>query len=174
MAASTSSKTRFALSPHRFKFQTARLRCASGGKPTLRRPYSLRRRVRRLPLFPLGKAEGMEHRVAHQSFRLAALSFGECGRLSALHRGFSVPGPAFPGLQSGFLSRSQAPPQRLARSIPGPETIGPLPVQRSSSRSGRSAARAGPRGLPSAGLRIPPAGAASGSILETSREDALS
>jgi hypothetical protein len=95
MAASTSSKTRFALSPHRFKFQTARLRCASGGKPTLRRPYSLRRRVRRLPLFPLGKAEGMEHRVAHQSSVLPHSLVRNAGASRRSIAAFLSPGPRF-------------------------------------------------------------------------------
>ena len=36
-------------------------------QPTLRRPYSLRPRAGRLSLFRPRKAEGMEHRVAHQS-----------------------------------------------------------------------------------------------------------
>ena len=50
--------------------------------------------VRGLP-FP-AKNEGMERRAAHQSFVLAASSFGGCGRLSALHRGVLLrPGRAF-------------------------------------------------------------------------------
>src|SRR5664280_3929590 len=59
------------------------------------RPYSLRRRVRRLPLpSPSTNAEGMERRKAHPfNSRLAACaSLAKDARPAALHRGFSVPG----------------------------------------------------------------------------------
>jgi hypothetical protein len=66
-------------------------------KPTLRRSYSWRRRVRRSPLLsPRIKLRGWSTERRYHSF-CAASSFGERGRLSALHRGFSVPGSAFPG-----------------------------------------------------------------------------
>jgi len=64
------------------------------------RPYSLRRRVRRLPLpSPSTNAEGMERREAHPfNSRLAACaSLAKDARPAALHRGFSVPGAALPG-----------------------------------------------------------------------------
>jgi hypothetical protein len=72
---------------------------------------------------------------------------------------FLSPGPRF--LVSVPVPEAvlEAPAQRLTRPLNRAETFGAVPVQRSSSRSGRSAARAGPRGLPSAGLRTPPAGA---------------
>src|SRR6185312_8236214 len=49
----------------------------------------------------------------------------------------------------------------------------PVPVQRSTSRSGRNAARAGSRSRPGAGLRAPPAGAASCPVIRPSLDDAL-
>ena len=65
-------------------------------QPTLRRPCSLRRRVRRLPLSSPSKREGMEHRAAHQSFRLAApLSPGTRAPLGAPWRRRYGAGPRF-------------------------------------------------------------------------------
>src|SRR6185437_14483022 len=86
---------------------------------------------------------------------------------------FLSPGPRFLVSVPAPVAVLEAPAQRLTRLANRAGTIGAVPVQRSSSRSGRSAARAGPRGLPSAGVRTPPAGAALCSISETSREDAL-
>jgi hypothetical protein len=71
----------------------------------------------------------MEHRAAHQSFRLAASSFEGCGRLSALHRGDFCPRVRV----SWFMDRSGGPwrhPFAGRRRFGGPATIGPFPVQR--------------------------------------------
>src|SRR6185437_8378982 len=72
---------------------------------------------------------------------------------------FLSPGPRFLVSVPAPVAVLEAPAQRLTRLANRAGTIGAVPVQRSSSRSGRSAARAGPRGLPSAGVRTPPAGA---------------
>jgi hypothetical protein len=70
----------------------------------------------------------MEHRVAHQSSVLPRPSCEERGRLSALHRGFSVPGAVTSGRgpgrllaqpdPAGFRPPSSAPRPAHRRAVP--------------------------------------------------------
>jgi hypothetical protein len=141
---------------------------------------------RRLPLFPPSPCglrrtsrplenEGMERRKACPYFRLAASSFEGCGRLSALHRGvLRQPGPRFLLVHFGpaFGSGRKAP-----FGWPLPLSLGQAGNGLPSASSSRGVIM--PPGEPGAARELgghvhpPPAGAASGSILETSREDAL-
>ena len=74
--------------------------CAAGRQGGLaderHRPYSLRRRVRRLPFPPPRKIEGMARQAARPCSRARAVA--GTWRLSARHRGvFPAPGRAFDG-----------------------------------------------------------------------------
>jgi hypothetical protein len=103
-----------------------------------------------------------ERRTSLQSCRTPN---GECGRLPALHRGFSVPGT----VTSGRATEDFTGIRPLALTGFRPLASAPRPaIQGRPSSWGRTVTR----GLPSAGLRALPAGAASGPIFETSREDA--
>jgi len=110
----------------RFNFQTAKFQ--SGAR---RRPCSLRRggavtsprRSGASPFSP-GQARGDGAPSGAPVFRFAALSFEERGRLSALHRGFSVPGAVASGRGPGRL---------LARPDPAgfrPPSSAPRPAHR--------------------------------------------
>ena len=138
-----------------------------------------RRRVRRLSFFSPRKYRGDGAPSGAPVFRLAAFPHENAGasrrsiaasrpRLSPRTQ---APGPRF--LVCGPVS--ERPWQNPLRGpCLGPSNpIGTVPVQRSSSRSGRSAARAGPRGLPSAWLRTTPAGATSDPAITTPHESAL-
>jgi hypothetical protein len=79
----------------------------------------------------------MEHRVAHQSSVLPRPSCEERGRLSALHRGFSVPGAVLPGADGARLG----PPIRQAFARLRPRRVQPLravPRSRDGRRPGAS------------------------------------
>jgi hypothetical protein len=117
-----------------------------GGEPTLRRPCSLRRGLRRCSLFPVPE-KGAERREA--PVRIAAPRDPPRGRA----------GP-FGGRDRRPMTRAGAPlgapPRRLCGS--GPRFAWTArgahrPASASSSRGGRSAARAEPRSRPSACLR---------------------
>jgi hypothetical protein len=56
-----------------------------------------------VPFLPLEKPRGWSAEWRTGSFRLAASSFEGCGRLSALHRSFSVPGTVASGRRPGRL-----------------------------------------------------------------------
>jgi hypothetical protein len=154
-------------------------RCNASGLPqgARHRPCSLRRGVRRTlsrlrggpSSVPRQNAEGTERREALPSVRAlrgAERVFAiDALRLAALHRG-SRRWPLSLRLSSRppFLGRGLG-RCYLPSACPSPARI---------SRSGHNAARAGPRSRPGAGVRTPPAGAAPCSIIETSRDDALS
>jgi hypothetical protein len=142
------------------------------GKPTLRRPYSLRRGVRRLPFFlPARKPRGWstEWRTSLPSCRI--LFWRMRAPLGAPSRRFLIPGSAFPGPRPFALSGLGAQAQHLNARRPRRGRRRPCPA--SSSRRGHSAPRSGPRDVPGAGLRAPPAGAASPPAVRTSHDNAL-
>ena len=107
------------------------------GKPTLRRPYSLRPRVGHRPTFHPGKMPRGWSAKRRTSLSVAASSFEGCARLSALRRGVVtasgprfLPGTVAPGvselLAAGHSARgrslgaARAPRDTLSRSPRAP------------------------------------------------------
>ncbi len=122
-------------------------------KPTLRRPYSLRRRVRRNPsrlspgtfFAPRQKPRGWsaERRILSQSTPCEACApFAQGARLSALHRGDFSPRVRASRIRSGSVSAWRCPFWAAAPCSHGTGCPGSFIA--SSSQSGRSAARSGP------------------------------
>jgi len=151
----------------RFNFQTAKFQ--SGAR---RRPCSLRRggavtsprRSGASPFSP-GQARGDGAPSGAPVFRFAALSFEERGRLSALHRGFSVPGAVLPGADPGGFWLN---PIRRAFARLRPRRVQPS----------KAAPRSWSGRLPGASRRreertLAPAGAASPPARTTPHESAL-
>jgi hypothetical protein len=137
----------------------------AGAKPTLRLPCSLSAGLRFARFLPAHRSEGDgAPRGATYQFH----AFGGVrahalrARLSALHRGFSVPGVVLPGANGGPLSA----PIRGAFAPLHPRRVQP------SKAAGLGAGGRLPGASRGARLRASPAGAASRSASKTSLDDA--
>src|SRR6185312_17094030 len=89
-------------------------------------------------LFPLRSWRGAERRKAHPSSYCRTLFWRARTPLGAPHAAISVHGPAFPGLHPASVALSTAQAQHLDAVSRDDGGTGMLPVQRSTSRMGRS------------------------------------
>ena len=157
---------------HQFNCQTAKFHSSAR-----HRPYSWRRRVRRVSaplagpsLSPRANAEGVERQAAHQSSVSPRPLVEDAGASRRSTAAISVPPRAAPSSGSARLSAfGSTRIRRLSPQASGP----PAAPSASSSRAALSGRRAATRGLPGTGLRAPPAGAASHPASMTSHDNAL-